>query len=390
VPVTLRLNAVQVLALAGFGVFLGEWLKRRVRLLDRLSIPASVAGGLVYAVLVLALRGRVNFEMDMVLRDILMVGFFTAIGMGASWRVVRAGGAQVALFLAIATAGAVLQNLLGMALARVFGVSPLLGIISGSVALAGGPATSLAFGATFEKLGVGAAATVGLASATFGITAAGVLGGYIGARVIRRRKLEPAEPEAAVRKTEPLETGRLPQAVAVMAVAMGLGNALSGAIERAGVVLPSYIGAMIVAAAIRNLDDRFHLLNIAGGTVREAGNVSLYLFIVMALLNLRLWELAALAVPLMAMLIAQVALCWLMCELLAFWLMGRDYESAVMAAGFCGFMLGTTANSMGSMDELTREFGPAPRAFMVAPLVGAFLIDFTNALVITAMANWVR
>jgi ESS family glutamate:Na+ symporter len=217
-----------------------------------------------------------------------------------------------------------------------------------------------------------------------------VLGGYIGVRLIRRRKLQPAAVASAVRKSEPLETGRLLPAVAVMGVAMGLGSLLSGAIERAGIVLPSYIGAMIAAAAIRNLDDRFRFLNIAGGTVRELGNISLYLFIVMALLNLRLWDLASLALPLIAVLAAQVALCWLLCELLAFRLMGRDYESAVMAAGYCGFMLGTTANSMASMDELTREFCPAPRALMVVPLVGAFLIDFTNALVITAMANWVR
>lgn len=390
-PLAVKLNAVHVLALAAAGLALGEWLKRRVPVLERLCIPAPVAGGLVYAGATLILRDRwVNFEMDMVLREILMVAFFTSIGMNASWRVIRAGGGPVLLFLALATGGAVLQNLLGMGLAGALGLDPLLGIVSGSVALTGGPATSLAFGSTFEKLGVRGASTLGLASATFGITAAGILSGYIGARLIARRGF--AGGAGGARRVAAVKAGwdfqALARGVVTMAIAMGIGGVLSATIEKTGAVLPSYIGAMIAAAALRNLDDRFGFAGVAPEVAAGLGNLALSLFIVMALLTLRLWELAHLALPLLAMLLAQVALVWLLCETVLFWAMGRDYESAVMASGYCGFMLGTTANAVASMDELAGRFGAAPQAFMVVPLVGGFLVDFTNAVVITAMANW--
>lgn len=396
---TIKLNAVQVLALAGFGVAMGVWLKRIFPVLDRLNIPAPIAGGLVYAAAALALRDRfLNFEMDMVLRDILMVAFFTSIGMSASLKLIREGGPQVLIFFGIATAGAVLQNLVGMGAAALFSLDPLLGIVAGSVSLTGGPATALAFGATFEKMGVEGATTLGIASATFGIMAGGVLGGAIGASLIRRynllpkaRRERPAEVEApAPAAADDSENSALMNSVIAIAVAMGLGTLLSGLFERAGLILPAYVGAMIVAAVLRNLDDRFQIVRISQQHVDAVGNISLYLFIVMALLTLRLWELVNLALPMLAMLLLQVALVWLLCITLSYRMMGRDYESAVMAGGFCGFMLGTTANAMACMDVLVRKYGPAPRAYIVVPLVGAFLIDFTNALVITTMMNLIR
>lgn len=408
-PLTIKLNAVQVLAVACLGVVLGIWLRRLMPILDRLNIPAPIVGGLVYALLALVLRDRwLNLEFDLVLRDVLMVAFFTTIGMGASLRLVREGGAQLVWFFAIATVGAVLQNVVGVGLAAVFGLDPLLGIVSGSVALTGGPATALAFGSTFEKLGVGGASALGLAAATFGITAGGLLGGYIGGSLIRRRGLIPAngstvttaeniayptstppEPPAFADEHEEEESALL-RSVLAIAIAMGAGTVISAAIERTGLVLPAYVGAMLAAAALRNLDDRFGFARISQRRVDAIGNVSLYVFIVMALLTLRLWELVHLAVPMIAMLVAQVALVWAMCVALCYRLMGRDYQAAVTAGGFCGFMLGTTANAMACMTVLTEKYGPAPRAFIVVPLVGAFLIDFTNALVITTAVNLLR
>jgi ESS family glutamate:Na+ symporter len=412
-PVLIRLNAIQVLALAAFGIAMGSWLKRKVPLLDRLNIPAPVVAGLIYALLTLAVRDRwVNFEMDLVLRDILMVAFFTTVGMSASLRLIRAGGAQVLTFFGLATVGAVLQNLLGIGLAKVFGLDPLLGIVSGSVALTGGPATALAFGRTFESLGVSGATALGIASATFGITAGGLLGGFIGGRLIRRHGLCAASgqtgnqraaaeaivyagdsPEAAASALDEerdAERSPLLHNLIAVSIALGLGTLLSAAIERAGMVLPAYVGAMIAAGVLRNLDDRSHFLKISQHHLDAIGNISLYLFIVMALMTLRLWELVHLALPMAIILAAQVALVWVLCVTASFRLMGRDYESAVMAGGFCGFMLGTTANALACMDVLAKKFGPAPRAFIVVPLVGAFLIDFTNALIITAMANFLR
>jgi len=391
---TLKLTTPHVLGLAALGVVLGEGLKRRLPILDRLNIPASVVGGLVYAMTALALRDRwVNFEVESSIRDLLQTAFFTTIGLNASWRVVRAGGAQVLWFWALASGGAVLQGLLGVGLGSVLGMHPLLGAISGPGALAGGPATSLAFGDLFEKLGAGAATTVGLASATFGITVAGLLSGYIGGSLVRRpgsssRPVSPLPFASCLLSSREAGAPDLMRHVLAVAVSMGLGSVLSGTIQRGGVVLPGYIGAMIVAAILRNLDERFGFARLASAQVAQIGVVALYLFIVSALLTLRLWELAHLALPMLVLLLVQVGLVWALCVVMVYPAMGRSYEAAVMAAGYAGFMLGVTANALAAMEELERKHGPAPRAFIVVPLVGAFLIDFTDALLLTLAANF--
>ncbi|HEV3317551.1 MAG TPA: sodium/glutamate symporter [Candidatus Angelobacter sp.] len=403
---TWKLGAVQVLALGCLGVAIGSWLKKKLPVLDRLCIPTSIVGGMVFALAALALHGRyVNFEADTTLRDLLMVAFMTTIGLNARLELIRRGGVKVILMLALAGGGAVLQNLLGIGLAKLLGVNPLVGILSGSVALTGGPATAAAFGPTFEKWGVAGATELATASATFGIAVSGLVGGYIGSRLIRRNQLRPANTAPGSSISADLsttqastdseaesaqKTAALLQAVLVIGVAMGLGSLISMGMERMHMTLPSYIGAMIAAAIIRNLNDRFHFFRIAQSRVDDCAIIALYMFIVMAVITLQLWKLADLALPLIVMLLAQVALCWLMCVTASFYLMGRNYESAVMASGFCGFMLGITANAVACMEELVEKFGAAPQAFLVVPIVGAFLIDFVNALIITGMGNLVR
>ena len=417
---TWKLNAVQVLAVGCLGVVIGAWLKKKLPVLDRLCIPTSIVGGMVFALAALALHGRyVNFEPDTTLRDLMMVAFMTTIGLNARLELIRRGGVKVILMLGLAGGGAVLQNLLGIGLARLLGVNPLVGILSGSVALAGGPATSAAFGPTFEKWGVAGATELATASATFGIAVSGLVGGYIGSRLIRRHHLRTADAvpassssssssssaassastsagtslarvEVEDRAAHEQTAVALLQTVLVIGVAMGLGNLISMGMDRIHMTLPSYIGAMIAAAIIRNLNDRFRFFRIAQSRVDECALIALYMFIVMAVITLQLWKLAALALPLIVMLLAQVVLCWLMCVTACFYLMGRNYESAVMTSGFCGFMLGITANAVACMEELAEKFGPAPQAFLVVPIVGAFLIDFVNALIIRAMGNLVR
>ncbi len=412
-PVPLiKLNAVQVLAIGAFGVALGVWLKQKLPILDRLNIPAAVVGGLVYALALLGLRDRfLNVEMEMVLRDILMVAFFTTVGMSASLRLIREGGKQVLLFFGIATLGVVFENLLGIAMAMILGLDPLVGLICGSVTMTGGPATALAFGETFEQLGVPAATTLGIAAAMFGIVAGGLLGGFAGGRIIEKRRLKPAagrgrdlpRAEAIVYAGDPRAQQALPMAdesvaehasylnnVIAIAVAMGIGTLLSMAIENAGLILPAYIGAMMAAALLRNLDDRFRVAGIGQRQVDEIGNIALNIFIVMALLTLRLWELVHLALPMLLILAAQVLLVWTLAVAMTFRAMRRDYEAAVISGGYCGFMLGTTANALACMDVLVQKYGPAPQAIIVVSLVGAFLIDFTNALIITTMTNLIR
>jgi glutamate:Na+ symporter, ESS family len=382
------LNAAQVFCLGCIGVMMGNWLRRKLPVLERLNIPGPIAGGMIYAVIELALHNRVaNIEADVVLRDLLMITFMTTIGLSARLKLIREGGLGVVWLLLLATAGAVIQNLLGIALAFAMHVDPRLGILTGSVALTGGPATALAFGPVFEKMGVVGATTAAFAAGTFGITVAGLIAGYIGGGLVHRYKLAGTGLHIAG-KTAAQPTAQLIPSILILGVPIGLGSLLSDLMTRHGIILPGYIGAMIIAAIIRNLDDRYHFAKLSEPDVTILARMVLSLFIVMALLTLRLWELAHLAVPMLVMLTAQVALCWLACRTVVYWAMGRDYQAAVTSAGFCGFMLGITSNAIASMEVLVEKFGAAPRAFLVVPVVGAFLIDFTNSLIITAMANW--
>jgi glutamate:Na+ symporter, ESS family len=403
-----KIGPVLVLALGCAGVLLGDWLKRRAAILNRLDIPGPIAGGMVFALATFFLHDRwVNLEADTVLRDLFMVAFMTTVGLSASLQLIRASSWKILSLLALASFGAILQNALGMGIAHAMGLDARLGIMVGSAALAGGPATALSFGVTFEKLGVRGATALGMAAATFGIAVAGLIGGYIGGWLIRRGKLSAATgaPKAAAGATPAtlpptvpsvspqVHAGSLLHMVLVTGIAMGLGNLLSAQFERRGLILPSYIGALMIAAAIRNLDDHFHFARIAQPEVDAIARIVLPLFIVLALITLRLWELASLALPAIVILAAEVALCWLMCVTIVYWGMARGgskYESAVTSSGFCGFMLGITANAIACMEELVEKYGPAPEAFLVVPLVGAFLIDLTNSLIITAMANLVR
>jgi ESS family glutamate:Na+ symporter len=410
---TVQLNTLQVLALSGFGVAIGHYLKKLIPVLDRLNVPHSVVGGLMYSLIILALRDRVvNFEMDLSLRSTLMVAFFTTVGMGASLRLLKVGGKAMLFFFGISTLGILVQNGFGIALCQMMGLNPLVGIITGSVALTGGPATALAFGRTFEEWGVENATVLGVASAMAGIVAGGLIGGYVGGKLIENRKLrvpKKAGDSASESFTEddvsklipgaadgkPLNDSIMVSAIAI-AVAMGIGTLISLAITKGSaalgypLILPEYIGAMLAAALIRNIDDATNFLRLSQERVDELGNVALNVFIVMALLTLELWKLFELALPILIIIAVQLVLVFLMAKFLIFPAMGKDYEAAVSSGGFCGFMLGTTANALASMEVLTTKYGRAPRALIIVSITGAFLIDFTNAAFVTAMANWLR
>ncbi len=295
-----------------------------------------------------------------------------------------------------------------LAAATAMGLHPLFGVLTGSVTLTGGPATGLAFAPLFEASGVPGAATVAVASAMVGIVMGGVIGAPISTRLIERHRLRVAkqspeyvEPTLAAHVMEEQladETAKAPagedeesfvllQSIVLILVAMWAGSWVSAWFTSMDLTLPGYIGAMLVAAVIRNLDDVTGRIRVNQRVIDDVGNVALALFIVMALMTLKLWEIANLALPMLAILAAQVALIALICVWPIFPLMGRDYESAVMSGGFCGFMLGTTANAMANMRSLVEKYGPAPRAFLVVPMVGAFFIDFTNAVIVTVFVN---
>ena len=407
------LDFVGTLAAAGLVLFAGYALQRRVRPLARYNVPAPVIGGLLVALAVTGLRaaGYQPVAFDTTLQTPLMIAFFTSIGFGASVPLLRSGGPAVALFLALATAVAVLQNVVGALVATGLGVPPLLGVLAGSLTLTGGPATGLAFAPLFEQAGVKGAATLAVASAMVGIVTGGIIGGPIGTFLIERgglrpagRTTGPAHPEAVTAgdavlalgppdPVSPAAAGEDPGARALLkgvvslVAAMAVGSWIGAGFTALGVTLPAYIGAMLAAAALRNLDDVTGWIRLPHRLLDDLGNAALALFIAMALMTLRLWEIANLALPLAAILAVQVALIGLLCFWPTFRLMGRDYDAAVMSSGFCGFMLGTTANAMANMGVLTEKYGPAPRAYLVVPMVGAFFIDFTNAVIITAFLN---
>jgi glutamate:Na+ symporter, ESS family len=406
----LKLDLIQTLAFGGVVLFLGYGLRRAIPALGRYNLPAPVLGGLLVAVAILIARRYdvTLFQFDTTLQSPLMIAFFTTIGFGASLSLLRVGGPQVFLFFIIATVFAILQNVIGALMAMPFGLHPLFGVLAGSVTLTGGPATGLAFAPLFEQAGVQGAASVAVAAAMAGIVSGGIIGGPVGTLLIERHKLkqpranpvhlqmptaenivEDRMPELApsVPEGEDVESYALLKSLVVILVAMWIGSWVSKGFTALGVTLPAYIGAMLVAAAIRNLDDLTQWIGLSQRIIDDIGNVALSLFLVMALMTLKLWELAGLALPLAAILIVQVTMVAVVCFWPIFQLMGRDYESAVMSGGFIGFMLGTTANAMAVMRTLVERYGPAPRAFLVAPMVGAFFIDFTNALIITACIN---
>jgi glutamate:Na+ symporter, ESS family len=399
----LKLDLLQTLSLAGLVYFGGIQLRKRVGWLDRLNIPAAVVGGLFFTLLVLLLRSqRVNVQFDTALQSTLSVAFFTSIGMSASLALLRVGGIQVLIFLILATFFCFVQNFTGIAIALGFGENPLLGVMAGSVTLVGGPATGLAFAPVFEEAGLRGAGPLALTAATAGIVCGGLVGGPVGTRLIRRFSLISSNVSKAEQRAEleeapeilAVEVDRedtsLMRNLAVLALAMALGSQVSSYIQSLGITMPGYIGAMLVASVLRNVDDGTRWLGIDQRAMEFMGNLALNIFLVVALMSLKLWELAGLALPLLVILVVQVLLVMVFALTVSFRVMGKDYESAVMASGFIGFVLGTTANAVANMRALVARFGAAPRAFLIVPLVGAFFIDFTNAIIITFFVNWLK
>ncbi len=393
----LQLDAVQALALAGLALFLGYALCRVIPVFGRFNLPPPVVGGLVFAIAAWIAHdnGRVLFDMDTSLQTPLMIAFFTAIGFNASLRLLKISGGQVLLFLLLATVFAVVQNLLGMAVALGFDLPPLFGVLAGSTTLTGGPATGLAFAPLFEQAGIRGAESIAVASAMGGIVLGGLIGGPVITLMVRRHALvstrpqdhvAPADEASGMLMTEAQREFSALKSIVAILVAMWIGAWVSQWISATGVTLPAYVGAMLVGALIRNLDDASGWIRLSVPTIELIGNICLALFLALALMNLKLWELAGLATPLLVNLGLQALVVVAFCAVV-FRLMGRDYDAAVMGGGFIGFMLGTTANAMAVMRALVERYGAAPRAFLVAPLVGAFFIDFSNALIITFFIN---
>jgi glutamate:Na+ symporter, ESS family len=419
---TLRLDLVMTLALAAVFLFLGYFIQRRIGFLRQTSIPAAILGGLIFALIVFALRmrGALGIQLDTSLVTPLQIAFFSTIGFSATLSLLRAGGWRAVRLWLVASFAAVVQNGVGIVLAFALGVPLALGVICGSLTLTGGPATGRAFADQFEQLGIIGAGTLIIASATFGICAASLVGNPIAVILIRRRRLnaqremneetalganeqpedleKPNQAEIetegnvspAVESTPPLRAQAFLRTMLIMLIVMGAGALLGSWLARMDVTLPATIGAMIFAAIVRNLDDRFGWFKIDARAIEVIGTVALALFLVIVTMDLRLWQLAGLAVPMLVILMLQVLVMILYVVLVTFMIEGRDYEAAVTASGHIGFGLGVTPNAVANMEALTARFGPAPRSFLTVPIIGAFFIDLSNGLIITLFLNWLR
>jgi len=406
--IVIQLDMVQTLALAAVVLFAGYGIRRRIGVLDRYNIPAPVVGGFLFAILALVLRiaGLMAFQFTATLQAPLMIAFFTSIGLGASLALLKVGGPQVLLFWGLATVLVVCQDALGVAVASVLGVNPFLGLVAGSITMTGGHGTGAAFGKLLaDQYGLTGGVTLAMAAATFGLVSGGLIGGPIATNLIKRfdpKHATPASGQVPAARApahdaldeeidtepagEPATAYTLLKIITIVLVAMWAGSLLSGWLGQF-VTLPAYIGAMIIAAVLRNTADLVGFVRIEQRVVDDVGTIALNLFLAMALMTLNLYELKDLAIPMLVILMAQVVLMAAFAYFVTYRIMGRDYDAAVMAGGHCGFGMGATPNAVANMEAITEKFGPAPRAFLVLPMVGAFFIDFTNAIIITAFIN---
>lgn len=391
----LNFNMAETLAISILVLLLGREIKKRVNFLERFFIPAPVVGGVIFSILLLIGHntGAFSFSFDNVLKDFLMTIFFTTIGFTASGKLLKKGGVGVVVFLITATVLVIIQDIVGVSMAKMFGEHPLLGLAVGSVPLTGGHGTSGAFGPVLEEFGVTGGLSVSIAAATYGLIAGCLIGGPVAKRLRDKHNLKPSleDREGTVEVLEeddekPVAEETLFSAVVVIALSMGIGYCIAPFLKKYGIVIPAYIGPMFIAAIIRNIAD-MQKKNLPMNEIAITGNIALSLFLAMALMTLKLWELADLAIPIISILLVQTAIMALFAYFITFRFNGKDYDAAVMATGHCGFGLGATPNAMANMEVFTKENGPAPRAFFVLPVVGALFIDFTNATVITFFIN---
>ena len=390
-----QLNMAETVGFAIILLLLGRWIKKKVSFFEKFFIPAPVIGGTLFSIILLVghQTETFTFTFNDDIKNLLMIAFFTTVGFSASLKILKKGGIGVALFLLAAVILVVLQDIIGPVLAKALGINPLLGLAAGSIPLTGGHGTSGAFGPYLEDLGATGATVVAVASATYGLIAGCLIGGPIGRRLMIKNNLKPTENKAGVddsilgSATEVTEE-RLFSAVVYIGIAMGIGATITLILGNHGIKFPAYLMGMVVAAIIRNILD-FNQRQLPFNEIGIVGNISLSLFLSMALMSMKLWQLIDLAVPLIVILLVQTVLMAFFAYFVTFNIMGRDYDAAVMSTGHCGFGLGATPNAMANMETFTTANGPSVKAFFIIPIVGSLFIDFINAGIIQAFATWI-
>ena len=408
---------VQTAGIGALALMIGMILTRKVSFLQRVCVPSPVSGGLIFSVLSLALYAWFNVEVsfDDTLQKIFMVAFFTCVGYQCDLRVLKQGGRPLVLMLVLLVFMISLQNLMPMGITRLMHVDPLLGIAAGSVSMTGGHGTAGGFAGILEQMGLHGAGTIGMAAATFGLIAGSMLGGPLANRIICKKltheQMQPkdaaidpamsgiesdeASPAGRAERvsTNEQEFQQYAKASYWILMAMGGGTLLSWLLAKTGVTFPTYFGALILAAILRNTIG-FVRYKEDGEWVRadklldmeritSVGNICLSMFLGMAMISLRLWELQSLALPLVVILAAQVLMMALFVYFIAFPVLGRTYDAAVLCAGLCGFGLGATPNAMANMSAVCYKYHYTPTPFLVVPIIGSMFTDIINTGIIS-------
>ena len=407
--IEISLNMYQTAGIAMLLFVLGRFLTNRIEFLRKCCIPAPVVGGLIFALahLALYLAGIIQFTFDENVKNFFMTLFFTSVGYTACFRLLKKGGPKVVTFLLVSIAMVCLQNVLSSALAGVFDWDLRLGLCTGSIPMVGGHGTAGSYGPMMEnELGIARANVIAVAAATYGLVAGSLMGGPTARSIISKFGLRSNESSESLMqmsdesdeeraKAERMDAEAFTNAAILLIVASGLGTLLTAALNNIHIEIgnfefnftfPTYIGAMLIAAIIRNFCDWKHVV-LPARALDLWGNVSLSIFLAIALMSVSLWDLVDVAGPMIVMLVAQTVLMFFYARFVVFNIMGRDYEAAVMTSAFCGFGMGATPNAMANMQVLTKRYGPAPQAYFIVPLVGSLFIDFCNGIIITGFMN---
>ena len=391
----ISLDMYQTLGLAVVVLLFGNWLKKKVKVLEKFCIPAPVVGGIIFAILscILYCTGLMELSFDETLKTVCMVIFFTSVGFQANLKVLKKGGLGLVIFLACVFVLICLQNGLAVGISKMLNIDPLVGLTTGSIPMVGGHGTSGAFGQVLEDLGVEGATTLCTAAATFGLVVGSLMGGPLGRRLIIKHDLlkSAVAPDVTDLKAEEKKHHRTVSMYAPaayqLAIAMGIGTVVSMLLSKTGMTFPVYIGSMIVAAIMRNLSEFTGKFTVHMGEINDLGGICLSLFLGIAMITLKLWQLAELALPLIILLAGQTILMFLFAYFVVFNVLGRDYDAAILAAGTCGFGMGATPNAMANMQTLTEKYAPSVKAYLLVPIVGSMFADFINSLVITFFIN---
>ena len=410
----LELDMLQTAGLGALALVLGMCLTRRVKWLQRFCIPSPVSGGIVFSVVSLMLYKLWNVELvfDGTLKDVFMLVFFTSVGFQSNLKVLRRGGSTLLLMLGVLAFIIVVQNVLPLGIAWIMGVNPLVGMAAGSISMAGGHGTAGGFSAVLEGMGLSGAGTIAMAAATFGLIMGSVTGGPLAERLIRTKltaeHLEPKDYEvdpamAGLESDEASPAGRAKhissneqefqqyaKATYALLIVVAAGSLMSWLLQQTGVTFPTYFGALIVAAIVRNVAEACKLTpKMELDKIVSVGNICLSVFLGMAMVSLKLWELESLALPLVVMLVAQVVAMALIAYFVAFNILGRDDDAAVLVAGICGFGLGATPNAMANMSAVCYKYHYSVKPFLIVPIIGAMFVDLINTGFITMFLNWI-